>query len=331
MRYSNRLFLYAPFVILLIIAAAAMLRWWDVAHEWETTLLAANRGKDIAPGVTLHFASKEIGGFPFNLDVVLGHMVLAVQSTRGPISLESERFAIHALTYGRTQQIFEAAGTQTLSWADVKGATRRFVFVPGSLRASAIEREGRLLRFDLDLNEFNSPALTGGRAQFHIRRTPDHDALDVVVQADDLRGKSPDAVLPHVTIAGQIVPARILSSLLSAHDEWRRALAGWCTAGGALQVDNLTIAWGDSHLTGKGTFTLDADHRVTGGATMQLFGAGSWRPTHLVENRFTSSLEQAANAIPSKPLSLSFDIRNGSVIVSSAAGRRYGGTIDPVF
>jgi hypothetical protein len=98
-----------------------------------------------------------------------------------------------------------------------------------------------------------------------------------------------------------------------------------------LQLDNLTIAWGNSHLTGKGTFTLDADHQVTGKAAMQLFGAGSWRPTHLVENRFASSLEQAANAMSSKSPSLSFDIRNGSAIVSSAAGRRYGGTIDPVF
>ena len=118
MRYSNRLFLYAPFVVLLVLASAVMLRWREVAHEWETKLLAANGGREIAPGVTLHFASEEIEGFPFNLDAVLVHMVLAVQSTRGPLSLKSERFAIHALTYGQEQQIFEAAGTQTVSWTD---------------------------------------------------------------------------------------------------------------------------------------------------------------------------------------------------------------------
>jgi hypothetical protein len=226
MRYSNRLFLYAPFVVLLIIAAAMMLRWRQVADRWETELLSANHGREIAPGVSLHFDSEDIGGFPFNLDVRLNRMVLAVRSTRGPISLASERFAIHALTYGRAQQIFEAAGTQTVSWTDAEGRAHRFVLLPGSLRASAIEREGRLARFDLDLNEFRSPALTGGRAQFHLRRTPDHDALDVVVRADDLRGKSSDAVLPRVTIAGRIVPAKSLSSLLSAHDEWRRSQAG---------------------------------------------------------------------------------------------------------
>src|SRR5438477_11518857 len=167
MHYSNRLFLYAPFVVLLVLAAAAMLRWRQVADQWETELPPANRGHEITPGVSLHFDSEAIGGFPFNLDVVLVHMVLAVQSTRGPISLESERFAIHALTYGRAQQIFEAAGTQTVSWTDAEGATHRFVFVPGSLRASAIERDGQLARFDLDLDEFGSRALAAARAQFH--------------------------------------------------------------------------------------------------------------------------------------------------------------------
>ena len=121
MRYSNRLFLYAPFAVLLIIAAAAMLRWREVADQWQTKLLAANRGEEIAPGVTLHFTSEEIGGFPFNLDIVLDKFVLAVRSTRGPISLESERFAIHALTYGRTQQVMESAGLQILIWTDAEG------------------------------------------------------------------------------------------------------------------------------------------------------------------------------------------------------------------
>src|SRR5437667_10916808 len=54
MRYSNRLFLYAPFAVLLIIAAAAMLRWREVADELQTKLLAANRGEEIAQGVSHH-------------------------------------------------------------------------------------------------------------------------------------------------------------------------------------------------------------------------------------------------------------------------------------
>jgi hypothetical protein len=334
MRYSNRLFLYAPFAILLIIAAVAMLRWREVAHEWEARLLAANRGHEIAPGVTLHFATEEIGGFPFNLDVVLGNFVIAVQSTRGPISLASERFAIHALTYGRAQQILEAAGTQTLLWTGVEGDAHRFVFVPGTLRASAIERDGRLARFDLDLNGLESRSLTGARAQLHIRAAPERDALDLVIRADDLRVKFRDAVLPHIEIAGRMTSATLLSPLLSGNDEWGHALGTWRTAAGAIRLDRIEIAWDASRLAGNGHFALDDNNHISGALWMQLSGAEHWKPTHLVENAFTSALQKLTNAMPlasAAPLPLSLDVHNGAAIVRAARNSRAAGTIDPVF
>jgi hypothetical protein len=334
MRYSNRLFLYAPFVILLTIAAIAMLRWRQLATDWEAKLLAANRGREIAPGLTLHFASQEIGGFPFNLDVVLGKFALAVQSTRGPLALQSEQFAIHTLTYGRAQQIFEAAGMQTLTWTDVAGEAHRFVFVPGTMRASAIEKDGRLVRFDLDVNSIGSRALTGGRAQFHIRTAADHDVLDFAIGADDLRVRSRGAVFPHVNIEGRIMPAAPLYSLLSGHDEWRKALGDWRTAGGALRLDNLAFEWGASHLTAIGALAIDKDHRLSGELTMQLSGAQQWSPTRLVVTPFTSALQELANAVPrqiSSRAALSLDIHNGAAIVNASGKSRNAGSIDPIF
>src|SRR5215469_14760448 len=108
MRYSSRFFLYAPFVLLVALAAAAMVRWWFVAGVFENRLRQAN-GHEIVPGVTLRFASEQTSGFPFNLDTVMDRVAITVQSTRGPIIWRSEHFAIHALTYGRAQEIFEGA------------------------------------------------------------------------------------------------------------------------------------------------------------------------------------------------------------------------------
>jgi hypothetical protein len=334
MRYSNRLFLYAPFVVLLIIAAMAMLRWRQLAMDWETKLLAANRGREIAPSVTLHFASHEIGGFPFNLDIVLDKFVFAVQSTRGPLSLQSEQFAIHALTYGRAQQIFEAAGTQTLTWTDAAGEAHRFIFVPGTMRASAIEKNGRLARFDLDVYSIGSRALTGGRAQLHIRTSADHDALDFVIHADDLRLRSNGAMLPHVDIEGHITPAAPLYALLSGRDEWRKALGYWQTAGGALRLDNVALEWSASHLTATGALAIDKDHRLSGEIKMQVSGAQKWRPTRLIETPLTSALQELANAVPwriSSRAALSLDIHNGAAIASAPGKSRNAGSIDPIF
>jgi|SRR5215469_6331216 len=334
MRYSSRLFLYAPFVVLLVIATMAMLRWRHLATEWEAKLLAANRGEEIAPGVTVHFASENISGFPFNLDVVFDRFVLSVQSTHGPISLESEHFAIHALTYGRAQQIFEAAGTQVLRWTDAEGETHRFVFVPGTMQASAIERDGRLARFDFDLNTFASPVLTGARAQLHIRAGPDRDRLDFVILADGLRAKSAGDTLPHLELVGQMTPAAPLSALLSGRDEWRRALADWRVAGGMFRLDRVDIAGHDSRLTAKGALQLDDAHRLSGTLRMHVLGARQWKPTRLVQSRFTSALQELANSVStqfSSPLPLSLDIHNGAAIVSAPEKSRNAGSVDPVF
>jgi hypothetical protein len=334
MRYSNRVFLYAPLLVLLIIATAAMIRWEQLAHQWETRLLAANRGAQIAPGVTLHFASEQIGGFPFNLDVVLNRVVIAVQSTRCPILLASERFAIHALTYGRAQQVMEAAGPQTITWTDAEGAMYRFAFLPGAMRASAIERDGRLARFDLDLSEFGSRALTGARAQLHIRASPERDAVDFAIRAADLRGKSSNTVLSNIEIAGRITPAAPLSPLLFARDEWRNTLNRWRGANGLLRLDTIKIGWDASRLAGSGLLSLDQSHRIRGEVTMQLSAAEPWKPTQLVQSPFTSALQELANASPREsaaPRLLSLDIHNGAAIVRTAGQSRAAGSIDSIF
>src|SRR5580658_878360 len=101
MRYSHRLFLYAPYLVLLVLVIAAGLRWWSVSNAFQKRLDEANRGREISPGVTLHFGSEEIGGFPCNIDAVLHNVTIKVGAPRGPLVWHTEHFAIHALTYGR--------------------------------------------------------------------------------------------------------------------------------------------------------------------------------------------------------------------------------------
>ena len=334
MRYSSRLFLYAPLVALLVIAAIAMLRWHQLATEWETKLQAANLGKEIVPGVTLHFASESINGFPFNLDVVLDRFVVVVQSTRGPIALHSEHLAVHALTYGRAQQIFEAAGTQILTWTDADGEAHRFVFLPGTMRASAIEKDGRLTRFDLDVSALSSQLFSAVRAQLHFRAVPERNLFDCAVLADDLRAKSGNNVLSHLALEGQMAPAGPLAALLSGHEEWRRALAGWGAANGTFHIHRLEMVSTASHLSAEGILMLDGAHRLSGRLNMHVSDAGQWKPMQLVQSRFTSALQELANSVSGKsrePLSLSLDIHNGAAIASAAGESRSAGAIEPLF
>ena len=63
-----------------------------------------------------------MSGFPFNLDVVFdGFPGVGRDRCMGRAVWRAEHFALHALTYGRDETIFEAAGKQSLAWTDGDG------------------------------------------------------------------------------------------------------------------------------------------------------------------------------------------------------------------
>src|ERR1700690_4237840 len=98
-----------------------MAYWWFAAAAFEKRLDAEN-AREIAPGIRLHFASKQIARFPFRIDALLDGLEIDVTTSYGRLTWQSEHFALHMLTYARSRQIFEAAGNQSLSWTDANGA-----------------------------------------------------------------------------------------------------------------------------------------------------------------------------------------------------------------
>ena len=129
----------------------------------------------IAPGVTLHFSSRALAGFPFRVDAVLENMRIDVATPHGPATWKAEHFALHMLDYGRLQFVFEAAGKQTISWHDEKGAAHGLSFTPALLRASANAGGGTLSRFDIELYGAATQAVAVTHSELHIRHDPDAD------------------------------------------------------------------------------------------------------------------------------------------------------------
>ncbi len=315
--------MYAPLLAVAVLAAAAMLRWRDVADGFEGRLLQVN-GREIAPGVTLHFVSDAIGGFPFNVDAVLGDVTIEVNSVRGPLTWHTEHFAIHELTFGRTQEIFEAAGRQKLAWTDTTGAPHQFAFDPGALRASAIAVDGRLVRFDLDLSGIGSPELWGARAQLHLRQSPRHGAIDIAFSADAIHLSPPlraglGADIHHLTIAASFAPANGFSPLLSGRDTWQGAVDKWRRHDGTLDLNHIAIDWGTITATGQGRITLDTLHRPEGTLDLQFTGTEHLSATTNAAAPFATALRRLTNAISmtrTRPLSLSVVFNKGSVSLS---------------
>jgi hypothetical protein len=226
MRYSSRFFLYAPIALVLLLTAGVSLHWWRAAAALEARLDAVN-GHAVMPGVRFAFATRQVAGFPFSLDTELSGVTLSVVTADGPTRWQTEKFALHALTYGRDETIFEAAGAQRLTWVEA-GQTHSLPFAVGSLRASAILDEAGLKRFDLDLAGFGSRAFIARRLQFHLRQNG--DKLDYLLLMADLR--APGCSPFNTRMEGSLTEAQALAPLLAGRTDWQTALAAWRRAQG---------------------------------------------------------------------------------------------------
>lgn len=279
MRFSSRLFLYGPFALVVLAACAAGAWWWIVAGQVSHYLDTAN-GHEIAPGVALHFQARQIQGFPFRVDAVLDNAEIDVKTTQGPASWKSEHFAVHALTYGPSQAIYEAAGKQTLHWTGLDGQPHEWTFTPGLLHASSYTQKQGLARFDLDAIAIRSPELNADRFQFHMRRNPTRDALDIIVSGQNIHlSQALQAgfgdTIKTLTLDASAAPAAPLGPLLGGKGDWRASLENWRAHGGTFALNGLEADWNDLKATGSGQLALDAQHRPQGLLNLNLDGVQS--------------------------------------------------------
>lgn len=267
MRYSSRFFLYAPFVLVVAVAAGAMLLWFQASSGWSKRIVAMN-GHEIAPGITLSYSSKTIGGFPFRVDTVFKNFKISVA---GAGMWQSDEFAMHALTYGHGQAVFESAGNQIFTW----GKNNRFIFVPGSVRASAVLNGDALSRFDLVFVALDSKTITAGRGEIHMRRNPSSDAVDLAFSGDSIHLPDRPKNISHFRLVAHITPRAPLNPLLAGETHWQTATEAWRNINGHVALDAIDL---DGE-TGSGVLTLDGQHRLFGYYTLAVQGRKTIGPT----------------------------------------------------
>jgi hypothetical protein len=274
MKYSSRFFLYAPISLFLLLAAAVCVRWWFAADALSDRLRTMN-GREITPGVAFYFGERHITGFPFSLDTDFRDVTFNIATPHGPAQWHAARFAMHALTYGRDETIFEAAGPQVLHWTRDNGKGRTLTFQVGSLHASAIRDRGGLTRFDLDIVGFGSRAFTAQRLQAHLRR--DRGNFDVFVTAAELRFSKPDASdlgdhIADARLAATLTDAAAFDALRGGDDKWFEAADRWRKSGGRMRIDSLSLKWNEMTIGGSGMLALDKNHAPNGAVALRIAG-----------------------------------------------------------
>lgn len=267
MRYSSRFFLYAPFALAVAAAAAVMLLWFQASDAWSKRIAAMN-GHEIAPGITLSYSSETIGGFPFRIDTVFKNFKISVA---GAGTWQSDEFAMHTLTYGHGQAVFEAAGNQAFTW----GKNGQFVFVPGSVRASAVLNGDALSRFDLVFVALDSKTVTIGRGEIHMRRNPSSDAIDLAFSGDSIHLPDHPKIISHFRLAAHVAPRTPFNPLLAGQTHWQSATETWRSTNGHIALDAIDLD-GD---TGSGVLSLTGQHRLFGYYTLAVQGRKTIGPT----------------------------------------------------
>jgi hypothetical protein len=227
MQYSSRLWLYAPFVLVLILAAWVIAQWWLAADAFEKKL-AALKGRPVMPGISMDWTSVAVGGFPFRVDASFNGLRIKGEGAHGPFAWSSEKFALHALTYDQSKTVYEAAGRQHLSWTDSAGKPQAIQFQHGSLHASSVTDSAGLARLDLDIVNAASARVTAGRFQFHLRR--DGDDLNLMLRADAVKGLGQPRKLIQAYAA--LNKGSTLAPLLRGDMPWPMAAMVWKSFGG---------------------------------------------------------------------------------------------------
>nr|TFG55098.1 MAG: DUF2125 domain-containing protein [Hyphomicrobiales bacterium] len=275
---SKRLLTYGPLAVLLLLALAYALYWFVIASR-ITAELERLGGNEIVPGITLQFAEKSVGGFPFRFDIFLGGVTIAAQGQAGMSAWRSERIAVHAKIYGPRQYILEADGLQTFSWPADGGAPQHILqMTSGITRAGAVLENERLTRFDIDivnavirdasLDAAPMREIRIARAQLQMVVRED-DAIGVVaaIDAGEIGAGFRPALggnLSRLRIDGQITDANTLHDLRSGNESLGEASDAWRMAGGRIILDPIEAAWGGTLLLGKSELALDNRHRLSG-------------------------------------------------------------------
>ena len=237
MKYFSRFWLYAPITTFLAIAVLVMAHWWTAAGAFEKKL-AALKGREAVPGITLDWSNVTVGGFPFRIDAAFTGFSARGAGAHGPFAWSSEKFALHALTYGRAKTVFEAAGKQRLRWTDASGGAHAASFLPASFHASAIADGKGLVRGDIDIIDAGGADFTAARLQLHMRRDPDGSDLDLMLRADAFKDGAMDRKL--VQVYATLTKSDVFAPLLRGEAAWPQASAAWRAAGGAAKLSQIT-------------------------------------------------------------------------------------------
>ncbi|MDP3408637.1 DUF2125 domain-containing protein [Bosea sp. (in: a-proteobacteria)] len=277
---STRVWLYAPFVLLALVAAG-WTGFWFVVRARVVDAVDTALAKEAGLGRSWTCTDRSVTGFPFRVELRCGTLALAsarwgeaVRVQTGPAVAVGQIYTpnlVIAQITGPLQATLPEGRKLDLGW------TR--------LEASLMHRSGDPERLSLVLTaptaSLTAPGLTpetwrATALEAHLRRNPTRPAAD---QAVDLAIATKGSVLPALdALLGTSEPGDVdIQATLTQTKAFRiglnpDALEAWRISGGQIELTRLVSVKGPARIEATGQFLIDQTHRPAGQLQASLAG-----------------------------------------------------------
>jgi hypothetical protein len=275
----SRFWLYAPFVALLLLAAAWTGGWFYAAHRAEG-IVAAWIEREAADGRVYTCARQSVGGYPFRIEIRCGSPSATLQQADGgPVVIQARDLLAVAQVYQPDLIIAEVTGPMTVKGpADDQNYVANWTLLQLSARGRPRAPERISIAVDgpkLDrAGPAAEPVARAKRLEFHLRKNAEADARN---PAFDLVFRTVEAVLAGVPSLGERpIDAEALAVLKGPADfspkPLRDRLRTWQAAGGRLELKSSRLQQGGSLAVANGDIGLSTEGRLDGAVNLTFVG-----------------------------------------------------------
>ena len=275
-RRPRRLWLYAPLLLVILLAGAWTGVWFYAAQRAET-LIAAWIEREASNGRTYACASRKVGGYPFRIEVRCAEPTVTLREGGETVVLKARELLAVAQIYQPDLVIAEASGPMTVA----TGAGQPLYVAEWKLLQASLRGRPRAperVSLVVDSPKLNAAAgeavARAERLEAHARRSPGADAgnpaFDLTVQTT----KGSVSIFP--ALADKPFDAEALAVLHGVKDfaakPMPERLREWQAAGGRLELKSARFKQGEALAVAKGEVGLSAEGRLDGSIALTLAG-----------------------------------------------------------
>lgn len=278
----SRVMLYLPVSLLLLVCVGWSIFWVVASHFTETTLESWT-AREAAAGRVWSCPDRQIGGFPFDIVVTCAKPTFtgrlagresegSVTSIRALAQAYQPSIVLIEMDGPLTVRTGEGGPTLAANWTHLRASLHG---APEGLARGSVVLDNPKVTF-IDAGQ----TYTGqaSHLEAHLRRSPDAPAAD---RAYDWAFEVDDALVPaldpllrsdaSITARGTGLLTQVeIDGAGSPIDRLER----WRTAGGRLDITDLSVTKGNASADVKGTASLDPLHRPEGRLQARIAGLG---------------------------------------------------------